>query len=183
LSYEQINALPSFYPIRERRVFSAGGLRATITPRVLDRAGIVTLQLIQDNLGKRPIYFSRTVGGYADELGFRPYLLGQGLVRKLMPDSIRATDNIVGIRGLGWVDLERTSTLLFDVYHPESAARERPLGWIDKPSQGILQLYGIVYAAFADYLRSGPALENEAMAMLADKAATLASRILAQTAR
>jgi hypothetical protein len=183
LTYEQINALPGLYRIRERSIFSAGNLRATITPRILDRAGRVTLQLITDNLGKRPIYFSRTVGGYADDLGLGPYLLGQGIARKLMPDAIQETDNIVRVRGLGWVDVERTRTLLFDIYHRESAARERPKGWIDAPSQGILQLYGIVYAQFADYLSKSAQEPDDEAARLAGEAATLARRILAQTAR
>lgn len=180
LTYEQIDALPGFYPIREARLFNAGSLKAVITPRVLDRAGIVTLQLISDNLGERPVYFSRTVGGYADQLGLTPFLLGHGLARRVMPDTIQPSDNVVRIPGLGWVDLERTISLMFGVYHVDSAARERPRGWIDVPSQGILQMYGLLYAQVANYLKSS-APADEASARLAERAEQLAARILAQT--
>lgn len=180
LTYEQINALPGLYPIRQPRLFTAGSLKAVITPRVLDRAGIVTLQLIADNLGERPVYFSRTVGGYADQLGLTPYLLGHGFARKVLPDTIQPSDDIVRVPGLGLVDLERTTALMFDVYHVDSAARDRPRGWIDVPSQGILQMYGLLYAQIANYLRTAasPAEEN---VRLAERAEELAAKILAQT--
>ena len=46
------------------------------------------LFLIKDNLGKRPIFFSWSDGGYPDTaLGLEHYLVTQGMVRKLMPDT------------------------------------------------------------------------------------------------
>ena len=60
---------------------------ATITPRTLTRADIFVLRMIKDNTG-RPIYFSRTSGGYgSQELGLGPYLITQGLARKLVPEE------------------------------------------------------------------------------------------------
>ena len=38
-------------------------------------------------------------------------------------------------------------------YHWQSAARQRPFGWIDPPSGSILQLYGVMYHALAATLR------------------------------
>jgi len=51
------------------------------------------------------------------------------------------------------VNVPRTSKLLFDVYHADEAARPRPLGWLDKPSEGILQLYGLTYYTMAQELQ------------------------------
>jgi hypothetical protein len=186
MTYQQIDALPSFHQVTQRSVFTVGNLRAVIEPRYLERAHIVTLQLIQDNLGKRPFYFSRTAGNIPDGLGFTPYLLGQGLVRRLLADSVQPAEGIGLMRGLGWVDLGRTETLLFDLYHPESAAQERPRGWIDRPSEGILSLYAVVYAGFADYVSQAirdtvaAPLEMQTL-MRAREASTLADRMFRQT--
>jgi hypothetical protein len=156
-SYEQIDALPPYQEIPENTVLRAGPMRVRLALPYLERRDIVALHLIQQNLGKRPIYFSRTNGGYPDQLGLTPYLLGQGLVRLVVPDSIRPDSNTVRFPTLAWVDLARTDTLLFDVYRPEAAIRERPRGWPDVPSEGILSLYALTYAGEAQYLASLPA--------------------------
>ncbi len=150
LSFDEIDALPPYLEVRERRVFRHDSIEAVIEPGFLERADFVTLQLIRDNLGTRPIYISRTTGNYGERIGLAPYLLGQGLVRKLMPEPVAPSDSVVLITGLGWMDVPRTESLLFEVYHAESAARDRPLGWIDVPSESILSLYGLMYAAFAE---------------------------------
>ena len=157
-----------------------------ILPEVLERADVVTLQLIQDNLGKRPIYISRTTGNYGERMGLAPYLVGQGMVRKLMPEPVERSDNIVQVSTLGWMDVERTKDLLFDVYHAETAARERPFGWPDRPSESILTLYAIMYGAFAQVLIShvgltGDAVADSAAAELARQADDLARRMFENT--
>lgn len=167
-SYEQIDALPYYQQLTERTVFRAGDLRLVFSPRVLSRPDIVALHLVQQNLGRRPVYFSRTTGSYADQLGLTPYLLGEGLVRRVMPDSITADSATMQMGPLGWVSLPRTDTLLFDVYHPDAAARARPRGWPDPPSEGILWLYALLYANQAQYLA----------AIAADSAATAADPAL-----
>jgi hypothetical protein len=50
--------------------------------------------------------------------------------------------------------VRRTTKLLFDVYHADAAARARPLGWVDKPSEGILSLYGLTYYTMAQELQA-----------------------------
>jgi hypothetical protein len=186
LSYEELDVLPPFHQVTERSVFVMGNLRAVIEPRFLERSDIVTLQLIQDNLGKRPIYFSRTTGGIPDGLGFTPYLLGQGLARKLVQDSIQQTDEVVPLRALGWVALEPTERLMFEEFHPESAARNRPRGWPDPPSEGILSLYAIMYAGFAEYIAAqaqdstAPPIDPRTLAR-ATRAARLSDRMFRQT--
>ena len=65
LSYDEIDALPPYQQISQRSVFRAAGIRAVLEPGYLSRADIVTLQMIQQNIGRRPIYFSRTTGSSA----------------------------------------------------------------------------------------------------------------------
>ncbi len=124
--------------------------------KYLTRSDLATIFLIKDNLGKRPIYFSWSDGGYPDSmLGLTPYLVSQGMVRKLFPAPVRADSNrVIYSNGMGFVDLERTHQLLTQVYHPDAAARQRPAGWVDKPSDSILRLYYLVYGGYADLLLS-----------------------------
>ena len=107
---------------------------------------LATIFLIRDNMGKRPIFFSWSDGGYPDQtLGLSEYLVSQGFVRKLMSKPVVPNDSIVLSPSLGYLDLPRTEKLLWDVYHWKSAARNRPRGWVDSPSGSILQLYAVVY--------------------------------------
>jgi hypothetical protein len=184
-SYEQLDALPPYYQVGSGQMFRLGEVAARL-PDVLQRADIITLRLIQDNLGKRPVYISRTVGNYGEQMGLAPYLLGQGLVRKLLPQPPVASDSVVSSPTLGWVDLERTKTLLFEVYHAESAARERPFGWIDEPSESILTLYAIVYGTFAQVLEAQvvdtiTTQPDSVFTELAERATSLAERIFDNT--
>ena len=116
---------------------------------------LMTAVLIRDNIGRRPIYFAWSTGPYPDQtLGLAPYLISQGLVRKLNNGPVALTDSIVASQLLGYVDLPRTSALMWDEYDWEAAAKPRPFGWIDPPSSSILQLYAIVYGGMADLYRS-----------------------------
>jgi hypothetical protein len=185
LTYGQLDSLPPYYQVGQGQAFQVGQIRASL-PEALQRADIVTLQLIQDNLGSRPIYLSRTTGGYGEQMGLAPYLVGQGLVRKLMPERVERSDNIIQVSTLGWIDVERTTTLLFEVYHSESAARHRARGWIDRPSETILTLYALVYGTFGQVLASLPPDSTDAAAdstgaALADRATDLAERMFANT--
>ena len=185
LSYEQLDALQPIYQLGSGQSFQNGELIANL-PEVLERADVIALQLIQDNLGKRPIYISRTTGNYGDRMGLGPYLVGQGMVRKLMPEPVEPTDDLIQVSTLGWIELQRTKDLLFDVYHTESAARERPFGWPDRPSESILTLYAILYATFAQLLAaqatdSTGVTADSATAALADRASTLAQQMFENT--
>jgi len=184
-SYGQLDSLPPYYRLGEGQVFQSHGIRATL-PSVLQRADIVTLQLIQDNLGERPIYLSRTTGGYGEQMGLTSYLLGQGLVSRIMPQPIERNDSVIRVSTLGWVDMKRTATLLLDYYHAESVARHRSLGWIDRPSETILTLYALVYATFGQVLArwtpdSGDAPVDSAMVSEAARATDLAERMFQNT--
>jgi hypothetical protein len=125
-------------------------LKITFGQDVLMLQDLATIFLIRDNLDKRPIFFSWSDGGYPDQtLGLSPYLVSQGLVRKLMDEPVVATDSIVLSPSLGYLDVPRTEKLLWDVYHWKTAARDRPRGWVDRPSGSILQLYAVVYGGAA----------------------------------
>jgi len=180
MSLAGVDSLPLVFEIEQRSALRVGEVSATLEPGVYDRATLVTLQAIRDNLGIRPIYFARTTGGSPEQLGLTEFMLTQGFARRLMPSPIEASDTVQFVRGLGWLDLRRTEVLLFDVYHPESAARHRPRGWLDHPSSNILSLYYVTYGvhgevvrALADSIRTP---ETTRLGVLAD---TLAARILA----
>ena len=187
LTYEQLDALPPGYQVPNTSIVELGKVTAMIPKGVIERTDIAALQLIKDNLGKRPIYLSRTTGNWGDHLGLTPFLVGHGLARKLMTDSVRAGDSMASIPGLGFIDIPRTRTLLFDVYHAEGVARERPRGWIDVPSEGILSLYWVMYVAWNEIVKQRAADKNirlrpdSAAVALGKKAEDLAARILKNT--
>jgi hypothetical protein len=97
-------------------VLRLGGLTHTYpagTP--LEVNGIVTLRLIQENLGRRPLYFALGAGGRA-RLGLEAFMVQQGLGFKLFADSVRASPRLV--EGL-WstpLDVDRTRQLLWNAY-------------------------------------------------------------------
>lgn len=129
-----------------------GSIWVKFGTETLSKSDVAVLFLIQDNAGKRPIYFSWSDGGYPDQtFGLEPYLVTQGMVRKLMPRPVTAGGPIVS-SPMGFVDVPKSRTLLFDIYHPEAAAHERTLGWFDPPSASILSLYEIVYNGIAQVL-------------------------------
>jgi len=120
--------------------------------QTLTKSDVAVLFLIKDNLGKRPIFFSWSDGGYPDTtLGLEQYLVTQGMVRQLMPQPVTPGGPIINST-MGFVNIPLTRTLLFDVYHPDAAAHDRPLGWFDPPSASILSLYEIVYRGSAQVL-------------------------------
>src|SRR2546426_334478 len=73
-SEEQLTALQPFYVLEQKTVVKLGTIATTLDPQLLgrqyrERADIVVLQAIKDQERKRPFYFSRTVGLYADQMG------------------------------------------------------------------------------------------------------------------
>src|SRR6185437_4537856 len=162
LTEEQVDALPQFYMVEDKRTAKLGTgadtVRITVDPQMMGRpyvekADLVVMQVIKDQLGKRPIYYSRTVGLYADQFGLTQHLEGHGFARVLRQKEVTPSDSIMGIQSLGYVNVERTNRLLFDVYHSDAAARQRPRGWVDEPSKGILDLYGLTYYTMAEAIQ------------------------------
>jgi hypothetical protein len=141
MTMDEADAIPLAYDMREAQQFTAGNIQATISPRTLTRADIFVLRMIKDNVG-RPIYFSRTSGGYgSQELGLGPYLVTQGLARKLVPDIPKAgSRDTMLIPGEGFVDVKRSTVLWDSVFQaPKSIIKKGD--WPDRASVGIPALY------------------------------------------
>jgi hypothetical protein len=176
LTEAQLDSLPEAMQVPAQGGVSFGPLKIDFGQDILLLQDLATIFLIRDNLGKRPIYFSWSDGGYPDQtLGLSPYLVSQGLVRKLMPKPVVTNDSIVASPSLGYLDLPRTEKLLWDVYHWKSAARPRPRGWVDQPSGSILQLYAVVYSGTS---KAFAAAGQTALAARADSVAGAVTRNL-----
>ena len=85
-SEQELDSLPEYSRVPKGQGVKFGDLVISFGEEIVDRKDLAVIFLIRDNLGKRPIYFSWSDGGYPDEtLGLTPYLVSQGLVRKLYP--------------------------------------------------------------------------------------------------
>lgn len=175
------DSLPPYIILDRVATGSIGPIQVTLDPNVLgqpylERSDLAVLQIIKDQLaGGRPIYFSSSTASIPDQLGLAPYLVNEGLVRRLMPAPVIASDSIRKVEGRGFVNVPRLQRLAFDVYRGgEAAARPRPRGWVDTPSQNSLFGYVLVYDTLAAALR-------ERDAALAVRAMALRDAILANT--
>ncbi|HEX7122948.1 MAG TPA: DUF2723 domain-containing protein, partial [Gemmatimonadaceae bacterium] len=161
-----IDAVDTLAPdvlIREPVVFEHAGLSATIRPEaigqisgrvgVVQRSELLMLRIITESWPERPIYFSRTTAGYAEQLGLGPYLLGQGLARKLALPESDSTGGRVRLAGTGWIDLDRSLALWREVFRgPEAIVRRGD--WIDRPSISIPFAYLATGFELVEALRS-----------------------------
>lgn len=169
LSEAELDSLPEIMAAPAQRLLRIGQLEMEIGTDYLDRSTLATILLIRDNIDRRPIYFSWSAGGMPDQdLGLTPYLISEGMVRRLSPTPVEPEGPIVFSRSMGYIDMERTSALLWNAYRWESAARSRPRGWVDVPSASILQLYAIIYGGVAGTYRE---LGDTATAARADSVA------------
>ena len=166
------DTLPPYVVLQGAATGAVGPINVRLDPDLLgrpylDRSELAVLQIIKDQLGKRPIYVSTSTGNIGDQLGLSAYLVGEGLVRRLMPAPVVASDSIRLLEGRGFVNVPRTKRLAFDVYRGgQSAARRRPRGWVDLPSQNSLIGYVFVYDTIAAALRDRePALATRAQAV------------------
>ena len=148
LTMEQADAVPSVVELSSPQTFRKGGtdIVVNIQPRSfgdftgLGREDLFVLYMIRDGYPERPFYFSRTTGGYADEMGFAPYTVTAGLARKLVPHVPTVGNGIVAVPGEGWFDLETTRALWESVFRAPKSIANRDL-WVDRPSAGIPFLY------------------------------------------
>jgi hypothetical protein len=176
LSPKEVDSLPEAMQVPAKGGIAFDSLQIRFGQDVLLRQDLATIFLIRDNRGLRPIYFSWSDGGYPDQtLGLSPYLVTHGFVRKLMPAPVQPNDTIVLSQGLGYVDRPRTKTLLWNVYHWQTATRLRPFGWVDPPSGSILQLYAVIYGGAARVFETAG---DTALASRADSVAREVNREL-----
>jgi hypothetical protein len=148
LTLAEADSLPQVIALREPQRFVHGDLVASVGPGYISRGQLVVLRMIMDSFPGRPIYFS--AGSYAQQLGLGPYLLTQGMVQKLMPDSVRAAPGILATPS-GYFDVARTRALWDSVYRaPDALISEGE--WIDRPSAGIPLGYAITGELLAQAL-------------------------------
>ena len=168
LSEKELNELPEAQVLPHNSAVKFGDLTLALRDTLV-LSDLVTVFLIRDNIGKRPIYFSWSDGSYPDQLmGATEYLVTEGLVRRLDPEQLKVGGSIVFNRSIGFVDLDVTQKLLFGTYNYQAATRARPRGWVDAPSQSILSLYNVIYGATAPSFR---AAGDTALAIRADSIA------------
>ncbi|MFL5510289.1 MAG: DUF2723 domain-containing protein [Gemmatimonadaceae bacterium] len=157
LTMDQADAVPPAIELTTAQTFHKEGtdLLVNIPPRQLgdftglERADIFVLYLIRDAFPERPFFFSRTTGGYVEELGFAPYTVTTGLGRKLMPAPPASGNGITSVEGEGWFDVDRTRALWETVFKAPRSIANRDL-WVDRPSAGIPFLYirtGLILSA------------------------------------
>ncbi|HEX4602325.1 MAG TPA: DUF2723 domain-containing protein [Gemmatimonadales bacterium] len=166
------DTLPPYLGLSQPVTGYLGPIAVTLDPRrlgrpYLERGELAILEILKDQLGRRPIYFSASTGDYAERLGLAPYVVGEGLVRRVLPERVVASDTIRLVEGRGFVNVPRSRTLAFEVYRGgETAARPRPRGWVDVPSQGSLLGYAFVYDTLAAALHDAePATAARAIAL------------------
>ncbi|MFL5500743.1 MAG: DUF2723 domain-containing protein [Gemmatimonadaceae bacterium] len=157
LTMEEADAVPPAIELSTAQTFRKEGtdLLVNIPPRQFDgfagleRADIFVLYMIRDAFPERPFFFSRTTGGYVEELGFSPYTVTTGLGRKLMPTKPVAGNGVAAVEGEGWFNVETTRALWETAFKAPRSIAQRDL-WVDRPSAGIPFLYirtGLILSA------------------------------------
>ena len=152
LTLDEVDGIPPYVQIDQPQIFDAGTLKTTISPRVLMKSDIFVLNAIKDNVG-RSMYFSRTSGGYGDDLGFGPYLVTQGLARKLLRTPVVASPDTVLVPGQGFVDVPTSMALWTDTFQGLGSL-VRKGDWPDRSSVSIPIAYIVAGLTLSDVLSS-----------------------------
>lgn len=154
LTETELDSLPEIARTPQQNILRVDSVELEIASPYLTRSDLAVIFLIRDNLGKRPIYFSWSAGGFPDQaLGLTPYLVTEGLARRLHTAPVIPGGDIVLSPGMGYVDVARSKRLLWEQYQWQSVARPRPRGWVDAPSASILQLYAVIYSGMGQVFR------------------------------
>jgi hypothetical protein len=176
LTMAEADAIPLGIDLGGPQLFQKDSIRAMLNQGQLYRADLLVLYMIRDAYPQRPVYFSRTSGGYGQELGLQGYLLTQGLARKLLPNTPTASQDTVLIPGEGFVDIQRSSALWNGVFEGHNAVIKRG-DWVDMPSVGIPDLYVITGMILAEALqRTGRTAEASKVMGTAEQVAQATRR-------
>jgi hypothetical protein len=118
----------------------------------LDRGDQLSLAMIIQNMGKRPIYFA-TPSGILGRLRLEPWSVRHGLAAKLLPRDLNAPQDpnlLQTTQGYGedWFDVERSLRLVEEVYQYRSL-KDR-LVWTDRSTLNIPWYFYLTTFQLAD---------------------------------
>ena len=150
MTFADADAIPLGMDIAENMVFEKGNITAHPKSRQLMRADFLVYRLLKDSYPTRPLYFSRTSGGYPYELGLEQYVLTQGMAKKVVDHIIVPGKDTILVPGEGYVDVPRSKALWDQFTATKSLAKRN--GWVDDASVGIPDLYVISGLTFAEAL-------------------------------
>ena len=151
LSFEEADALPLVVATPPNAEFRKDSVVAAPRSQQLMRADQLVYLMIKDAFPGRPLYFSRTAGGYPYELGLERYVVTQGMAKKLFPTPQAPGGDLILVPGEGLVDLKRSYDLWTQVFTATGSLAARR-GWVDDASVGIPDLYVISGLTLAEGL-------------------------------
>ncbi|MEP6835888.1 MAG: DUF2723 domain-containing protein [Gemmatimonas sp.] len=162
MTFAEADAIPLGTEIPENMVFQKDNIQAHPKSRQLMRADFLVYRFLRDAYPMRPLFFSRTSGGYPYDLGLEKYVLTTGMAKKVVDHEIVPGKDTLLIPGEGFVDVPR-SKALWDSYTATKSLAKRN-GWVDDASVGIPDLYVISGLTFMEALaRSGRTAEADSM--------------------
>jgi hypothetical protein len=176
MTLDEVDSIPYVQQLSDTALFTGpGDIRARVSPRILTKADIAVLAMIRDN-PDRPIYFARTIGNYGEQLGLGPWLVTQGLAKRLVQQTPTPSRDTLLVAGEGWVDVIRSRDLwLKDSLGPKAIIRKG--GWPDKASLNIPVTYLVTGLMLSEVLRS-VGQDSAAAAILAEtKQVAVATRL------
>ena len=159
LSVADVDSIPPYIRLEGPRRLELGPTSVILDPRrleygVLQKSDMLVLRMIKEAADSgRPIYFSRTTGGYAESLGFTTNLLTQGLARKVLYTPTTLSRDTVLVEGVGLVDVARSSALWKEFRGPAAIIRRGD--WVDRASADLARLYistGLILGGTLDQL-------------------------------
>ncbi len=151
LTYDQADAIPLIVQIPPNMAFQKDAIVAAPRSQQLQRADQLVYFMIRDAWPQRPIYFSRTAGGYPYQLGLERYVITQGMAKKLVDHEIVPNADTLLIPQEGFVDVQRSYKLWTEVFTANKSLAKRD-GWVDDASVGIPDLYVITGITLAEAL-------------------------------
>lgn len=142
MTFEEADALPLAIQTPQNSAFIKGEIVAQPRAPQLMKSDQLIYFMIRDAFPQRPIYFSRTAGGYPYELGLERYVVTQGMAKKLMDKPVEPSPDIMMVPGEGIMDVKRSYELWSSVFTATKSLATRN-GWVDDASVGIPDLYVI----------------------------------------
>lgn len=188
LTDDQINEFANTYPYRldQSFLFRAHNIQASVPAgSIVLPSTLFMAQIINQSLGDRPIYFASTTNSYED-LGLGQFLVRQGVAFKLNDGMIRgdAARGLVAMPATEmqavsgpFIDLNRTETLLSEIFVHRRGFPEEWDNWVDVATQNIPYYYFATHLITAQaYALSGDNQQAEKHMAIAEKWSTLSQK-------